>query len=119
MPAVTHWDPETGPLQLSTLRQLLQREGMITAWWSDVPGSQSPAHAHPFPETRWVLSGFLRVKLGDTVFELGPGDRLDLPPGTQHATEVVGLAPVVYVTGTTDRSAAPAFALPRSQDRAS
>ena len=45
--------------------------------------------------------------------ELGPGDRIDLPAGTRHAIEVVGLAPVVYVTGTTDRSVAPAFALGR------
>jgi hypothetical protein len=44
---------------------------------------------------------------GDAV-QLGPGDRLDLPAGAPHATEVVGLAPVVYVTGKPDRSLAPA-----------
>ena len=115
MPTVTHWDHATGPLQLTTLRQILHREGMITAWWSDLPGTHSPAHAHPFPETRWVLSGFLRVKLGDEVLELEPGDRLDLPANTVHATEVLGLSPVVYLTGTTDRSVAPAFALSTRQ----
>jgi hypothetical protein len=31
--------------------------------------------------------------------QLGPGDRLDLPPKTPHATAVVGLGLVVYVTG--------------------
>lgn len=109
MATVRRWGPDAGLPQLATLRQILQGEGMITAWWSDMPGSRSPEHAHPFSETRWVLSGFLRIALEGEVVELGPGDRIDLPPGTRHSTEVVGLAPVVCVTGTTDRSVAPAF----------
>jgi quercetin dioxygenase-like cupin family protein len=96
---VISWDPNVGPLQLSTLRRALEREGMTTAWWSDVPGTHVASHAHEFHETRWVLSGFLRVMVEGATFDLGPGDRLDLPPGTAHATEVVGLGLVVYVTG--------------------
>ncbi|HEX9393634.1 MAG TPA: cupin domain-containing protein, partial [Gemmatimonadales bacterium] len=63
-----------------------------------------------FPETRWVLTGFLRVTVGKEVFDLAPGDRLDVPAGAEHSVEVVGLAPAVYVTGTTERSLAPAGA---------
>jgi len=87
------WDPRLGPLQVATLRRALEREGMVTAWWSDVPGARMAMHAHSFPETRWVVEGFLRV-------ELGPGDRLDLPAGTPHAIEVLGLGQVIYVSGT-------------------
>ncbi len=57
-------------------------------------------HAHTFPETRWVVEGFLRVTAEGDAVELGPGDRLDLPPNTPHATEVLGLGQVIYVTGT-------------------
>jgi quercetin dioxygenase-like cupin family protein len=96
---VKRWDESGGPLQLSTLRAALQQEGMATAWWSEVPGTNVPQHEHPFPESRWVLSGFLRVYVGDEVVDLGPGDRLDLPPGTKHGFEVVGLSPAIYVTG--------------------
>ena len=99
MLSVTAWDPGLGTLQLSTLRRALEQDGMVTAWWSDVPGTHIPTHAHDFPETRWVLSGFLRVTVGGTALELGPGDRLDLPRGTPHATDVVGLGLVIYVTG--------------------
>lgn len=84
---------------------------MVTAWWSDVPGAEVAEHAHPFPESRWILSGFLRVRVGSETVELGPGDRLDVPAGTAHSSEVIGLSPAVYVTGTTDRSAAPTFSL--------
>lgn len=97
--AARHWDPRLGPLQLATMRQALEREGMVTAWWSDVPGSQMATHTHAFPETRWVLEGYLRVTAGGDAVELGPGDRLDLPAGTPHTTEVLGLGHVIYVSG--------------------
>ncbi len=84
MVTVQHWNPQRGPLPLASVREVLQGEGMVTAWWSDLPGTRPPEHAHPFPETRWI-----------------------------HASEVVGLTPVVYVTGTTDRSQAPALVLPK------
>jgi quercetin dioxygenase-like cupin family protein len=110
MPALTRWNAEGGVPQLSELRRRLGGEGMVTAWWSEVPGTHSGVHSHPFPETRWVLTGFLRVTVGKEVFDLGPGDRLDVPAGAEHSVEVVGLAPVVYVSGTTERSLAPAGA---------
>ena len=47
----------------------------------------------------------MRVTAGSDVVELGPGDRLDLPAGIPHATEVVGLGQVIYVTGTTETQA--------------
>jgi quercetin dioxygenase-like cupin family protein len=97
--ATRRWDARLGPLQLSTLRRALEREGMVTAWWSDVPGTRVPLHAHDFAETRWVVEGFLRVTAGTDTLELGPGDRLDLPPRIPHTTEVIGLGQVIYVTG--------------------
>ena len=101
--ATRRWDPRHGPLQLSTLRRTLEQEGMVTAWWSDVPGTHVAMHAHAFPETRWVLEGYLRVTAAGDIVELGPGDRLDLPPNIPHATEVIGLGHVIYVTGTTEK----------------
>jgi len=101
--AARHWDPRLGPLQLVTLRRALEREGMVTAWWSDVPGGTVPVHAHTFPETRWVLEGYMRVTAGSDAVELGPGDRLDLPAGIPHQTEVIGLGQVIYVSGTPKR----------------
>ena len=94
---VTAWNPRVGPLQLSTLRRALEEEGMVTAWWSDIPGTHVATHAHDFLETRWVLSGFLRVMVEGATFELGPGDRLDLAPNIVHSADVAGDEVVVTV----------------------
>jgi quercetin dioxygenase-like cupin family protein len=106
------WDARLGPLQLSTLRRALEREGLVTAWWSDVPGTRVPPHAHEFDETRWIVEGFLRVTTGADTLDLGPGDRLDVPSRTLHATEVIGLGQVIYVTGVPPSAAAPAAKSP-------
>lgn len=98
--SVTRWDPARGPLELRTLRHALEREGLTTAWWSETPGARIPEHAHPFSESRWIVSGYLRVAVQGEMIDLGPGDRLDLPADTPHALEVVGLSPAVSVTGT-------------------
>jgi mannose-6-phosphate isomerase-like protein (cupin superfamily) len=101
------WDPRIGPLQVATLRRVLEREGMVTAWWSDVPGARLAVHAHAFPETRWVVEGYLRVTAGNEEIDLGPGERLDLPPNLAHTTEVIGLGQVVYVSGKPQAEGAP------------
>jgi len=103
--AIGAWSEAEGPLQLGSLRRRLEAEGMKTAWFSEVPGGLFGEHEHPFPEARWVLSGFLQVEAAGDIYVLGPGDRLDLPAHTPHRTEVLGLAPVVYITGAPSEAA--------------
>jgi len=73
---------------MSALREMLQREGKHTAWWSDVPGAKGGDQASHWPETRWVVSGYLRVRVGAEIYDLGPGDRLDLPADRQRRQRV-------------------------------
>jgi quercetin dioxygenase-like cupin family protein len=105
---VQKWERPAGQLQLGALRRQLETEGMRTAWYSEVPGIVFPEHQHTFDESRWVLSGYLHVEAGGERYALGPGDRIDLPAHTPHRVQVLGLTPVVYVTG------APADAFPRT-----
>ena len=104
---VQKWKLPESQLQLGTLRRQLETEGMTTAWYSEVPGVVFPEHQHTFRESRWVLSGFLHIEAAGETHALGPGDRIDLPAHTPHRVQVLGLTPVVYVTG------APADELPR------
>src|SRR5260370_34849070 len=107
MPALTRWNAEGGVPQLSELRRRLGGEGMVTAWWSEVPGTNSGMHSHPFPETRWVLTGFLRVTVGKEVFDLAPGDRLDVPASAEPSVRGGGPAPARYAPGTPERAPPP------------
>ncbi len=118
---VKRWDAADGALQLSALRRELQREGLNTAWWSEVPGVHVEEHQHPFPEARWVLSGYLRVYVGDEVIDLGPGERLDLPPGdVRGAPSFLGCQISQLENSTpsaTGRSAYPSRCMRRSVQR--
>ncbi len=105
---VTTWRPQDGEPQLGTLRRRLEAEGKATAWYSEVPGVVFPEHEHAFAESRWVMSGFLQIEAAGGTFVLGPGDRIDIPARTPHRAHVLGLTPVIYVTG------APPEAFPRT-----
>jgi quercetin dioxygenase-like cupin family protein len=104
---VRKWGLPEVQLQLGTIRRQLEAEGMRTAWYSEIPGGVFPEHQHTFRESRWVLSGHLRIEAGGREYLLEPGDRIDLPALTLHRAAVVGLAPVIFVTG------APPEAFPR------
>jgi quercetin dioxygenase-like cupin family protein len=105
--AVTKWRQTDGEPQLGALRRRLEAEGMATAWYSEVPGVVFPEHEHAFAEARWVMAGFLQIEAAGETIVLGPGDRIDIPARTPHRAQVLGLTPVIYVTG------APPDAFPR------
>ena len=63
--------------------------------WSNGPGDRYGAHRHDYDKALLCLAGAITFELavaGRSV-TLQPGDRLDLPAGTQHAA-VVGPAGV-------------------------
>jgi mannose-6-phosphate isomerase-like protein (cupin superfamily) len=58
--------------------------------WSDSGASEwewiAPLHVHYADDEAWyVLEGTLRVRVGDEVFEAGPGSAVLAPRGTPHA----------------------------------
>lgn len=53
-----------------------------------------PPHTHEHSELSvTVLSGSVRMHLGDQVLPLGPGDIVDIPRGSPHFAENVGTEP--------------------------
>jgi quercetin dioxygenase-like cupin family protein len=48
-------------------------------------GTKPPSHFHPTQTEHFeVLEGEIHTKVGDAERTLGPGDTLDIPPGTPH-----------------------------------
>ena len=56
--------------------------------WGNAPGDRYGEHAHDFHKVLFCLDGSITFHLADGDVELSAGDRLDLPPGTEHSATV-------------------------------
>jgi mannose-6-phosphate isomerase-like protein (cupin superfamily) len=66
------------------------KSDFVLVEWSDSGESEwdwiAPLHVHHADDEAWyVLEGTLRFRLGDEVFEAGPGSAVMAPKGTPHA----------------------------------
>jgi len=56
--------------------------------WGNAPGDRYGAHSHDYHKVLFCLDGSITFHLADGDVELSAGDRLDLPPGTEHSATV-------------------------------
>lgn len=77
----------------------LEAEGLDVTEWSDDASASYATHAHEHREVRIVLEGALTMIVDGNERELGPGDRMDLESGQEHAARV-GPDGVRYLAGT-------------------
>jgi quercetin dioxygenase-like cupin family protein len=94
------WEEEDGPLTEKRLMGVLEQEGYEVAVYAYRQGTVFPEHEHAQEKCDAVVEGFLRISVGETVYDLKPGDRLYLPAGTRHSAEVIGRRTVVSLDGT-------------------
>jgi quercetin dioxygenase-like cupin family protein len=66
-----------------------QDEGLSPHRWGNGPGDTYGWHQHPYHKVLYCVRGSIafHARDGEDV-ELGPGDRLDIEPGTEHAATV-------------------------------
>ncbi|HEV3474159.1 MAG TPA: cupin domain-containing protein [Actinomycetota bacterium] len=57
-------------------------------WWSNAAGDRYGWHAHDYRKVLYCAEGSIVFHLRDGDIELGPGDRLEVDPGTDHAATV-------------------------------
>lgn len=80
--------PKDVPPGEEALERLLRDEGLAPRWWSNGPGDRYSAHAHGYHKVLYCARGSIVFEAGEATYELSPGDRLDIPPGTVHAARV-------------------------------
>lgn len=70
------------------LEELFNAQGLTPRWWSNPAGDTYGWHAHLYHKVLYCASGSIvfHTRSGDV--ELGPGDRLDIDPDTDHAATV-------------------------------
>ncbi len=94
------WQPEDGPLTEKRMMGVMEREGFEVAVYAYREGTVFPVHAHGEDKCDGVVEGHLKITVGETSYDLAPGDRLYLPAGTPHSAQVVGRKTVLSLDGT-------------------
>jgi quercetin dioxygenase-like cupin family protein len=95
-----HWDDADGPLTEKRMTHALESEGYEVAVYTYREGTVFPEHLHAQDKCDAVIEGTLRIRIGETAYDLKPGDRLYLPAGTRHTAEVIGSKTVISLDGT-------------------
>jgi quercetin dioxygenase-like cupin family protein len=75
---------------MTALEARLRAQGLSPAAWSNGPGDHYSSHRHPWDKVIVCASGSITFGLpatGETI-GLAPGDRLELPAGTDHDAAV-------------------------------
>ena len=78
--------PAPGPKELET--RLSAETNGAPRWWSNGAGDRYDWHEHPYHKVLFCSEGSIVFHVRDGDVELGPGDRLDVEPGTEHAATV-------------------------------
>lgn len=60
-------------------------------------GSRLPRHAHPHEQTGYLVSGRLRLEIGDETFDVVPGASWSIGSGVEHGAEVIEDAVAIEV----------------------
>ncbi len=66
----------------------MRAEGLTPQGWGNAPGDTYGWHEHSYEKVLYCVRGRIVFHTGTGDADLGPGDRLVLPPQTRHAATV-------------------------------
>ena len=66
-------------------------------WAKFEPGGTYELHSHPHEQMSVVVSGRMRLTVGDEVRDIGPGDMWYAPANVKHGGEILSHEPVVFI----------------------
>jgi quercetin dioxygenase-like cupin family protein len=83
--SVDVWQGVADPSE-TELARIMRDQGLDPYRWSNRPGETYAAHLHPYHKVIYVVHGSITFTFPSTGqrITLGPGDRLNLPPGIAH-----------------------------------
>ena len=76
------------PPSRDELNERFEREGLEPRWWGNGPGDTYGWHSHPYHKVLYCQEGSITFHTRERDVELGPGDRLEIEPETEHAATV-------------------------------
>jgi len=77
------------PLPGIRMKTLVWGERTLMTEFRLEQGAVLPRHAHPHEQTGYLVSGRLRLHIGDAAHEVLPGDSWCVPSGVEHMAEIL------------------------------
>jgi quercetin dioxygenase-like cupin family protein len=71
------------------LKTLVHGDKTLLAEFRLEKGSQLPRHAHPNEQTGYLISGRIRLFIGEETFEAEPGDSWCIPGNVAHCADIL------------------------------
>lgn len=88
MPAYVHQHSGEPPDEEEIVRSLRAEGLRDVSRWGNAPGDTYGWHEHSYEKVLSCVRGGIVFHTDEGDLELGPGDRMVLPPGTAHAATV-------------------------------
>ncbi len=79
---------EGGPPREEELAARMRAAGLAPHSWGNAPGDTYGWHEQSYEKVLYCVRGQIVFHTGEGDADLGPGDRLVLPPRTRHAATV-------------------------------
>ena len=70
------------------IKTLVYGENTLLSQFKLAGGHTLPVHTHPHEQTGYLVSGRLKLTIGDETFDVAPGDSWCVPGSTPHGAEV-------------------------------
>ncbi|HVU19043.1 MAG TPA: cupin domain-containing protein [Candidatus Didemnitutus sp.] len=85
------WTPDGArdPFPGVTFKTLVHGANTLLTEFHLKGGHTLPRHSHPHEQTGYLVSGALRLRVGDRVFEARPGDAWCIPGNVEHEAQVL------------------------------
>ena len=78
----------SGPTSADEAASVLRAEGLEPTTWGNGPSAEYGWHRHADPKVLFCVRGSIVFHTRDRELALGPGDRLELDAGVEHAATV-------------------------------
>ena len=77
------------PLPGIRQKTLVYGEKTLMAEFLLTGGYTLPEHAHPYEQTGYLISGHIRLKIGDETFDTHSGDAWCIPVNVPHGAQIM------------------------------
>jgi len=79
------------------IKTLVHGEKTLFSEFRMEAGSQLPDHSHPHEQTGYLVSGRMRLIMGQEILEAEPGDSWCVPGNAKHRAEILEDSVVIEV----------------------